>query len=197
MHARHLSTLAAIVNLHTYAADTTRREETSVELPELRYSDCPTVEVTVTIAASPDLVWGLVSDIQLPARFSSEFLGAEWLDGVTAAASGARFVGRNNHPAIGEWQTTSTICDFEPGRRFGWAVGDADQPSATWRFTLEPDGAGTRLTQWMQMGPARSGINLAIDAMPEKESKILHRRVAEHRANMEATLAGIKHLVET
>jgi hypothetical protein len=49
----------------------------------------------------------------------------------------------------------------------------------------------------MQMGPARSGINLAIDAMPEKESKILHRRVAEHRANMEATLAGIKQLVET
>ena len=42
------------------------------------------------------------------------------------------------------------------------------------------------------MGPARSGINLAIDAMPDKESKILHRRLAEHRANMEATLAGIK-----
>jgi uncharacterized protein YndB with AHSA1/START domain len=167
-----------------------------VELPELRYSDCPTVEVTVTIAASPDAVWALVSDIQLPARFSSEFLGADWLDGVTAPAAGARFAGRNHHPAIGEWQTTSTICDYEPRRRFGWAVGDTDAPSATWRFTLEPDGRGTRLTQWMQMGPARSGINLAIDAMPDKESKILRRRLAEHRANMEATLAGIKRVVE-
>jgi hypothetical protein len=48
----------------------------------------------------------------------------------------------------------------------------------------------------MQMGPARSGINLAIDAMPEKESKILHRRLAEHRANMEATLRGIKETAE-
>ena len=46
------------------------------------------------------------------------------------------------------------------------------------------------------MGPARSGINLAIDAMPEKESRILRRRMAEHRANMEATLDGIKHLAE-
>jgi hypothetical protein len=169
----------------------------TVELPELRYSDCPTTEVSVRIAASADAVWPLVSDIQLPARFSSEFLGADWLDGVTAPAVGARFVGRNAHPAIGEWQTTSTICDYEPGRRFGWMVGDADHPSATWRFTLEPDGEGTTLTQWMQIGPARSGINPAIEANPDKESKILHRRLAEHRANMQTTLAGIKQIVES
>jgi hypothetical protein len=168
----------------------------SVEVPQLRYGDCPSVEATVTIAAAPDAVWRVVSDIQLPARFSSEFLGAEWLDGVSTPAIGARFVGHNEHPAIGAWETTSTIFEFEPGRRFGWAVGDADEPSATWRFNLEPDGAGTRLTQWMQMGPARSGINLAIDAMPDKESKILHRRLAEHRVNMEATLEGIKRIVE-
>lgn len=30
--------------------------------------------------------------------------------------------------------------------------------------------------------------------MPDKESKILHRRLAEHRTNMEATLAGVKAL---
>ncbi len=167
-----------------------------MDLPELRYRDCPTIEVTLTIEVSPDAVWALVSDIQLPARFSSEFLGADWIDGANAPGAGARFVGRNRHSAIGEWETTSTICDYEPGRRFGWAVGDPDRPSAIWRFTLEPDGAGTRLTQWMQMGPARSGINRAIDAMPDKESKILHRRLSEHRANMEATLAGIKRLLE-
>lgn len=167
-----------------------------MELAELRYRDCPTVEVALTIAASPEAVWALVCDIRLPARFSSEFLGAEWIDGATASGAGARFVGRNRHSAIGEWETTSTVCDYEPGRRFGWAVGDADHPSAIWRFILEPDGTGTRLTQWMQIGPARSGINLAIDAMPDKESKILHRRLGEHRANMEATLMGIKRLLE-
>ena len=48
----------------------------------------------------------------------------------------------------------------------------------------------------MQVGPARSGISFAIDAMPDKESKILHRRLAEHSANMQATLAGIKKLAE-
>jgi hypothetical protein len=48
----------------------------------------------------------------------------------------------------------------------------------------------------MRMGPGRSGINPAIDAMPDKESKILHRRLGEHRSNMAATLAGIKELAE-
>ena len=146
------------------------------------------------IDAPADVVWALVSDIQLPARFSSEFRGAEWLDGATEPALAARFVGRNQHSAIGDWETVSTVVEFEPGRVFGWAVGDPDQPSARWRFTLTPEGSQTRLSQWMQMGPARSGINVAIDAMPDKESKILHRRLGEHRTNMQANLEGIAAL---
>jgi hypothetical protein len=164
--------------------------------PELRYSDCPTTQAEVLIAAPAPAVWALVCDIQLPARFSSEFDGGEWLDGAGSPAPGARFTGRNQHPAIGSWETTSTICEYQPGQVLGWAVGDPDRPSARWRFTLAADATGTRLTQWMQMGPARSGINLAIDAMPEKESRILRRRLAEHNANMMATLAGIKELAE-
>jgi hypothetical protein len=172
------------------------KENAHVEQPELRYGDCPTVEAAARIAAPGEVVWALVSDIQLPARFSSEFEGAEWLDGATGPGLGARFLGHNHHPAIGDWETTATICDYEPDRRFGWLIGDPDNPSARWRFIIEAEGTGTRLTQWMQMGPARSGINLAIDAMPDKESKILHRRLAEHRTNMEATLAGIKQIAE-
>jgi hypothetical protein len=48
----------------------------------------------------------------------------------------------------------------------------------------------------MQIGPAPSGISAAIEARPDKESAILRRRLAEHRANMTATLAGIKELAE-
>jgi hypothetical protein len=165
---------------------------------ELRYSDCPSTEAEVLIAAPVATVWALVCDIQLPARFSSEFNGGEWLDGASSPAPGARFTGRNHHPAIGNWETTSTICEFQPGQVLGWAVGDPDQPSALWRFTLaaDADGTGTRLTQWMQIGPGPSGISAAIEAMPDKESRILHRRLGEHSANMAATLAGIKEVAE-
>ena len=168
----------------------------TVEPIELRYADGPSTESSVTIAASPAAVWALVADIETPARFSEEFQGGAWLDGAMGAALGARFEGRNRHAAAGEWTTTSTVVELVPERRFGWAVGDPAEPSAQWRFTLEPDGAGTRLTQWMRMGPARSGINPAIDAMPHRESRILHRRLAEHRANMERTLEGIRALAE-
>ena len=75
-------------------------------------------------------------------------------------------------------------------------VGKLDADPASWRFTLTPEGSGTRLAQWMRVGPARSGINLAIDAMPDKEGAILRRRMAELRANMEATVRGVKQLAE-
>ena len=166
--------------------------------PELRYSDCPSTQAEVLIAAPAAVVWALVCDIQLPARFSSEFNGGEWLDGASSPAPGAQFTGRNHHPAIGNWETTSTICEFQPEQVLGWAVGDPDQPSALWRFTLvaDADGTGTRLTQWMQIGPGPSGISAAIEAMPDKESRILQRRLGEHSANMAATLAGIKEVAE-
>lgn len=164
--------------------------------PELRYSDCPSTEAEVLIAAPAAIVWALVCDIQVPARFSSEFDGGEWLDDARAPALGARFIGRNHHPAVGNWETTSTICEFQPERVLGWAVGDPDEPSALWRFSLLPDGDGTRLIQWMQIGPGPSGISAAIEAMPDKESRILHRRLAEHSTNMTATLAGIKQVAE-
>jgi hypothetical protein len=46
------------------------------------------------------------------------------------------------------------------------------------------------------MGPDPSGLSIAIDAMPEKEGRIISRRLGEWRTNMEANLAGIKGLVE-
>jgi hypothetical protein len=163
-----------------------------VDTGELRYADCPSTEAELLIDAPPAVVWPLVCDIQTPARFSSEFQGGEWLDGATGPALGARFRGHNFHEARGSWHTESTICEFEPERAFGWAVGDPARPAAHWRFILEPAGTGTRIRQWMQMGPGESGISELIEQMPDKEHRILRRRLAEHQANMTATLAGIK-----
>ena len=166
------------------------------ERPELRYRDGPSTEVEIYIEAEPAAVWPLISDIGLPARFSTEFRGAEYLDGATEAAKGVRFAGRNYHEAAGEWQTECTIVDFDVGRQLGYVVDGPEGPSSYWAFTLLPEGAGTRLVQRMKMGPGRSFINVAIDAMPDKESRILHRRLGEHRKNMEANLKGIKGLLE-
>jgi hypothetical protein len=167
-----------------------------VEDTELRYADCPTAEATLRVAAPAATIWPYVCDIQTPARFSTEFQGGELLGEVRASGLGVQFRGHNFHPARGEWSTVSTICEFERERVFGWAVGDPEFPAARWRFTLTPDGDGTTITQWVQLGPGESGISDLIAQMPDKESRILQRRLAEHHANMVATLEGIKGLAE-
>ena len=160
------------------------------------YADSPVVAVQILIGAPPERVWDLVSDIGLMAELSPELQGVAWLDGATGPAAGHRFTGRNAHPAMGEWETVSTVTECDPPRRFAWAVGDAARPSATWRFTLTPDGAGTLLEQWYQMGPARSGLNIAIDAMPDKEQKIVFVRLREHETSMKHTLEILKERAE-
>ena len=163
----------------------------------MKYADGPTVQVDVLIDAPTARVWELVSDISLPARFSSELQEARWLDATAQATPGARFVGRNRHPAAGEWETTCVVTVWEPDHSFGWAVGEPAHPSATWGFDLEREGSGVRLRQWARLGPAPSGLTPAISAMPDKEERIILRRLEEHRANMQATVEGIKALAES
>jgi ligand-binding SRPBCC domain-containing protein len=160
------------------------------------YADSPVVAVQIRIDAPPERVWDLVSDIALMAELSSELQAVTWLDGVSGPAAGRRFTGRNAHPAMGEWETVSTVTECDPPHCFAWAVGDPAYQSATWRFTLKPDGEGTQLEQWYQMGPARSGLNFAIDAMPDKEAKIVFVRMREHESAMQHNLEIIKERAE-
>lgn len=162
-----------------------------------RYADKPTVEVRTWIDAPPERVWRLASDVALMPDLSSELHSIEWPDGAPGAVVGARFFGHNKHDTIGEWTTTSHIIECDPPRAFAWAVDDPDNPAALWRYRLEPQNGGTELSQWMQIGPARSGLSLAIDQMPDKEQKIVFVRMREFEANMTATLEQIKQWAET
>jgi len=160
----------------------------------VRYADGPTVEVEVLVQAPVEKVWALVTDIELPAKFSSEFEGATWVD--EGPRLSARFVGRNSHPAAGTWETTSYVVRYDPPRAFGWNVSDPDHPSASWWFDLEPEEDQIRLRYGARLGPGPSGLTPAITAMPDKEERIVARRLEEHERNMRATLAGIKALAE-
>ena len=162
-----------------------------------RYADKPTVEVQTWIDASPKRVWELVSDVTLMPTLSQELESIEWLDGATGPAVGAKFVGYSKHDALGEWSTTSHVIECESEAAFAWAVADPENPTAIWRFRLEPKDGGTELSQWMQMGPARSGLSFAIDSMPDKEQKIVFVRMREFEQNMGFTVQQIKELAES
>jgi uncharacterized protein YndB with AHSA1/START domain len=168
----------------------------AVEWTGARYADKPTVEASTWIDADPARVWSLVSDIELMPTLSSELQAVEWIEGADRPRVGARFIGHNEHPAFGRWSTTSQIVVCDEPHEFTWAVGDFDHPSATWGFRLTPRDGGTRLCYRAQMGPGRSGLSVSIDAMPDKEQKIVFVRLREFEAAIAKTLAAIKRLAE-
>ena len=152
--------------------------------------------VSVDIAAPPERVWELVTDITLMPHFSNELQSAAWADGFRIPELGAQFLGTNRHPAIGEWTTTSHIIDFEPLRLFGWAVGNPVNPAAVWQFELNPTPEGTRLSYTARIGPGPSGVSMLIDREPGRAEEIITSRLAQFRAGMQTTLAGIRQLAE-
>lgn len=158
-------------------------------------ADGPGTVVEVDILASPRKLWPHVCDLNVGAD-GEEFLGAQWAEGHEGPSLGAQFVGRNTHPAIGEWEVPCFIHRYDEHREFGWVTSDPDNPGAQWRFELAPIAGATRLRYSVVLGPGPSGITMAIESMPEREPAILHRRISEHRANMQRVVDLIKERAE-
>jgi nitroreductase len=158
----------------------------------LRFDDGPGVIVETDIDASPGAVWALITDIDLPARFSDEFLGAHWDN--DERGIGAVFHGRNHHSAIGEWTIPCFVDTWIEQRAFGWCTSDPEHPGARWCFELEPSAGRTRLRFSYSIGPGQSGTTKAITLNPGKEARVLRRRLDEVQANMQRTVDGIKTL---
>src|SRR3989442_3728027 len=93
------------------------------------------------MAAPPDRVWQLISDVTQIGRYSPETYEAEWVDGATGPAVGARFRGRNRKGRL-KWSTKATVTATDPGREFGFETGDT-----RWRYQMQPSGGGTDLVE--------------------------------------------------
>jgi uncharacterized protein YndB with AHSA1/START domain len=125
------------------------------------------------MAAPPERVWDLVSDVTRIGEFSPETFEAEWLDGATGPAVGATFRGHVKRNGIGPiyWITCRVlVCD--PGREFTFGTGPSGEPLNVWSYKLAPNGDGTDVTEsfaladklflrvyWALLGWARGRTN--------------------------------------
>ncbi|MEC9272393.1 MAG: nitroreductase family protein [Chloroflexota bacterium] len=156
----------------------------------------PGVTVEIDIAAPPERVWEFISDINISARFSKEFQGADWIDS-DGPKEGALFQGRNRRTDVNrEWETRSWVVECDAPNVFAWNVNDRDEPSAKWRFELEKIPGGTRLRQRFILGQRLSATGTAMVENPEQAEQILASRQEQHRGNMMLNLRGIKELAE-
>jgi uncharacterized protein YndB with AHSA1/START domain len=88
--------------------------------------------VTLHIDAPPDTVWGLISDITKMGEYSPEVMEAEWIDGATGPAVGARYRGhvKRNESWPVYW-TTCKVTECRPGEVFEFAVIMGERPVNT------------------------------------------------------------------
>lgn len=100
------------------------------------------------IAAPPEEIYRIVSDVTSTGERSEECRSAAWLPGGPARAEvGARFRG-HNRVGIVRWSRVCEVVDAQPGRRFAFrTVPERFDPSradsTTWSYELEAVEGGT------------------------------------------------------
>jgi uncharacterized protein YndB with AHSA1/START domain len=105
-----------------------------------------TVQSSVTIAAAPDKVWGMVSDVTRMSEWSPETTRNKWLGGAAGPMIGARFRGVNRHGPF-MWATTCTVVAADPGREFTFRVTSLGMQVSEWSYKLAPSADGCELTE--------------------------------------------------
>ena len=130
------------------------------------------------------------------AHVRPQLQAVEWADDANAVEVGARFRGRNKHEAFGDWATVCEVVEVEDQRRWVYNVIGPEGVSGTWAFEVEPASDGVLVRQWARMGPGPSGLTPAIVAQPDKEARIVSRRLAEWQQNMQANLEQVRSRAE-
>jgi uncharacterized protein YndB with AHSA1/START domain len=151
------------------------------------------VTIRKTIARPPQDIFALLTDVERMARLGPEHCLARWL--TESREAGARFQGINRI-GVFKWEVLCTVTVFVRPQRFGWTVGDPDEPSSTWTYTLEAThgGAGdaTTVTQTFEHGPGDSFVRRAVELSPAAANVIIAARTRQLRHNMNATLQQVE-----
>jgi RNA polymerase sigma-70 factor (TIGR02960 family) len=106
-------------------------------------------EATIHIDAPPEKCWDLVSDVTNTSRISAETFDAEWLEGSSGPAVGAKFRGHVKRNGRGPtYWTKCTVVACELGREFTFVLGNnPDKAMMTWGYKFAPSDGGTDVTE--------------------------------------------------
>jgi uncharacterized protein YndB with AHSA1/START domain len=147
-------------------------------------------EESVEIAAPPERVWALVSDVARTGEWSPVCRRCEWLHPSTRPDVGARFVGHNRRGPF-RWSRECVVTASEPGEEFAFTTLFKGQESTHWRYRLEPTPSGTWLTESYRAVSMPRWVWLA-NQVPGQA----RRSERDARANLRESLARLKQLAE-
>jgi hypothetical protein len=141
---------------------------------------------SIIVAASPEEVYAVVSDVTRTGEWSPVCQRCWWDDG-DGPRVGAFFTGHNVTPG----RAWDTRCEADEGRAFGWSVTEGN---VYWRYAMAAVDDGTQLTETWEFTPKGQAFfeqRYGADAPAE----IAQRRQAA-RAGISATLAAMKRIIE-
>ena len=142
---------------------------------------------SIEIAASPELVFGVLSDLPRMGELSPENTGGEWLDGASSARLGARFRGTNEQDGD-EWSTIAKVSEFEPPNSFTFEVTWHRFRISRWSYRVEATDAGCRVTEsWTDRRNAVIRRDGDTDTF---------KRVEFTKESIHATLTALKRICE-
>jgi hypothetical protein len=148
------------------------------------------VAVSREVAAPADVAWALLADLSRMPEWSPENERVEWLGCATEAALGARFRGTNRNGAK-TWKSVAKMTVFEPGRALAFHVKAGPFNVADWRYTIEPNGNGCRVTEsWTDR---RNG---AVKVLSRLVTGV-EDRPSHNRDSMDETLRRLAAAAET
>lgn len=105
-----------------------------------------TAQAEVTIAADPDTVYHLITDLPTLASLGEEVEAMDWRKG-DAVRPGAVFKGHNRNGSR-RWTSMCTVTAAEPGRTFAFDVKTAVVvPVSHWRYDIAPADGGCTVTE--------------------------------------------------
>jgi uncharacterized protein YndB with AHSA1/START domain len=149
--------------------------------------------ISIDIAAPPERVYALVSDITRMGEWSPECRSCRWARGATGPTVGARFKARNKGRRGPPWFNTPTVTAAEAGREFAFNRSGPGVGSYTWRYRLEPSATGTTLTESYDADPP---VPQLMSWLTEKWVGSADRDADLH-AGITTTLERIKAAAET
>ena len=145
---------------------------------------------SIVIAASPEEVYAVVSDVTRTGEWSPICRESWWDEGVTGPVVGAAFFGRNVVPER-EWTTRCHVTAATPGRAFAWSVSEG---KVEWGYLMEPTEGGTKLTETWEFTPV--GQAYFAEAYGEDAPARIAARAQDAREGIPATLATLKRIIE-
>ena len=112
--------------------------------------------VSLWMKAPPEKVWALVSDVTRIGEFSPETFEARWRRGTTGPEAGAKFKGHVKRNGVGPtYWSACRVTACVPNEVFEFVVevdGPVEAQVNRWGYRLEPDGSGTRVTEYFRLG---------------------------------------------